>query len=102
MNQVRILMVMVLTWLEVFTAIQYVWASNTIKKNKNNKKVDKAKRLKEMTYWKFAIVMVAKMVIEEQLHVVETMPMLWFADMILMNIAVATLIVRYIRQHKHD
>lgn len=95
MNQVRILMVMVLTWLELFTAIQYVLASNTIKKNVDKKKVAKAKAIKNMSYWKFAIVMVLKVVTEEQLNVAQSMPALWFVDMILMNVAVVTLIVRY-------
>lgn len=95
MYLVRILMVMVLTCLELFTAIQYVWASNTIKKNVSKEKVAKAKGTKELSYWKFAIIMVLKVVTEEQLNVVQSIPALWFVDMILMNVAVVTLIVRH-------
>lgn len=92
--QAKIFAIMVLTWLEVIYAIKFGVLGLIIKYNKNAKAVEKAKKNVAMSEWIFAIFMLIKFVIETTIiHVI--WPPLWFVDMLLTNIAVIQLVVRY-------
>lgn len=87
----------VLTCMEAFSAIEYGWAQYVFKKHANDaKKVARAKWLVKVVDWKFAAVMCIKVALENKVGLPVSFPLMWVIDMLLMNFAVAELIVKYV------
>lgn len=93
---IKVLAIWVLTGMELFSVIEYVWAYYTKKHSKVSKKVAIANRVITIVEWKFAAVMCIKVFLENELGIPALLPAMWIADMLLMNFAVVELMVKYV------
>lgn len=93
---ITVLAISVLTFMELFSAVEYAWAYYTKKHSKNSKKVATANRVITIVDWKFAAVMCIKVAVENKLGTPASFPAMWVVDMLLMHFAVATLMVKYV------
>ncbi len=87
--------ILVLTWMQFFSAIQYSWAYYTKKRSKDTKKIAIAEKVIKVVDWKLAFVMCIKVILENKIGLQASFPVMWIIDMLLMNFAVAELVVKY-------
>ncbi len=97
-----IIAIAVLSGLEVVAVLQEILALRTIKKNKSPEKVAVAESLKVFSYWEFAIIMIVKVNLENEIALPTRMPILWWTDMLLMNAGVAFLLAEYITRRNNE
>ncbi len=89
----------VLTVVEVLMGVTFfveLYKINKYKECENQKKAEVMKKRINFTTWGFAILMIIKVTLENQAKIPTIFPMLWWIDMLIMNLSTTYLVVKYI------
>ncbi len=93
----------VLTVVEVLMGITFLvelYKINKYQKCKNHKKAGIMKERLNFNTWGLAILMIIKVMLENHVQIPIVFPQLWWIDVLLMNMSIAYLVVKYIRKKK--